>query len=175
MDTLRFRNCLWPILLSSLFLGGAALAAATAEDAGLTAEQSTTVQAAHAQLMAPCCFGGTLAEHRSPAVTELRAEVRGLVLGGATLDEVLRQISAKYGERILASPNPTGFNLLAYIVPFAAIGLVGMLFLVVWRRRLDTGERSVPQAATLDAPNIHSALDAARLARLHRELAALEP
>jgi len=102
----------------------------------LTPEQEATARRVEEQLMAPCCFGSTVATHHSPAADAIRDEVRSLVARGRNEQEILNLYLDRYGERILAQPVARGFNLLAYWVP--AIGwLCGTAVVVVWllRRR----------------------------------------
>ncbi len=88
----------------------------------------------------------------------LRDELRSQVTAGSTHDQVLDNFVQTYGEEILASPVPEGFNLTAWAAPFTAlllgIVLVGVL-LSKWRRRSATDTGSTPAlgsspAATLD-------------------------
>src|SRR5438552_19032777 len=64
----------------------------------------------------------------------LKQEVRTLVSQGLARDEILLHFRDTYGEKILSTPVPEGFNLSALIVPFAVIG-VGAAVLVVSVRR----------------------------------------
>jgi len=100
----------------------------------LTAEQDAVIRRVEGMLIAPCCFTNTVAEHRSPISDEVRQEVRAMVARGATETEILDAFVAKYGERILAVPNPQGFNLLAYILPVVALA-VGLIVVAGWVRR----------------------------------------
>ncbi len=54
---------------------------------------------------------------------------------GLTKEEIVQFFVAEYGEQVLASPPKKGFNLVAWIMPFAAIlagGLVIYLVLKKW-------------------------------------------
>lgn len=77
----------------------------------------------------------------------LRSELRSQVAAGSTNAQVLDNFVQKYGEEILASPVPEGFNLTAWAAPFTAlllgIALVGVL-LSKWRRRSTTDTESTP-------------------------------
>ncbi len=107
---------------------------ATVAEPTLTPEQEATARRVEDQLMAPCCFGGTIATHHSPIADKIREEVRGLVAQGASEQQILEQYLDVYGERILAQPVARGFNLLAYWMP--AVGLLfGARSVVVWMRR----------------------------------------
>jgi cytochrome c-type biogenesis protein CcmH len=122
-------------LLGVLVLAAGLLGAATAAaQPALTAEQEATARRVEEQLMAPCCFGGTVATHHSPAAEKIRQDVRARVAQGATEQQILDAYLETYGERILAQPVARGFNLLAYWMP--AVGLLcGTAVLVLWLRR----------------------------------------
>jgi len=128
-------------------LGGALLAllltcalALATSSPRLTAEQDATARRVEEQLMAPCCFGSTVATHHSPAADAIREHVRWLVAQGATEQQILDEYLERYGERILAQPLARGFNLLAYWMPVAAL-LCGTGIVVLWllRRRRAVG------------------------------------
>jgi len=121
------------VLLTVLAAGTAWQALATPI---LTAEQQATARRVEEKLMAPCCFGSTVATHHSPAADAIRDDVRSLAAQGRSEQEILDQYLDRYGERILALPVARGFNLLAYWMP--AIGCVcGTALVVAWllRRR----------------------------------------
>ena len=57
---------------------------------------------------------------------------------GKSQQEILDYFVAKYGEQVLASPPKRGFNLVVWILPFAAIlggGVVIYLAVRAWVRR----------------------------------------
>lgn len=56
---------------------------------------------------------------------------------GLDKSSILAHFASKYGEKILSSPTTRGFNLTAWITPFAALlfgGGVVILTLLRWRR-----------------------------------------
>lgn len=58
--------------------------------------------------------------------------------GGKSPDELIDQYVANFGEEVLAAPAKTGFNLTAWLVPFALIvsAAVALFYLVLtWTRR----------------------------------------
>jgi len=56
----------------------------------------------------------------SPAVHK---DVKALVEGGYSGDEIMAAMTDTYGDFILMTPRKQGFNLLAWFAPFAAIGI----------------------------------------------------
>lgn len=66
-----------------------------------------------------------------------RARIRRLLDQGLSEQQVLDALVADYGDNILASPKPEGFNLLAYVVPVIGLGALlalGFLLLPRWKR-----------------------------------------
>ncbi len=84
--------------------------------------------------MAPCCFRGTLKDHHSSEANEMKAEIRDMVSGGRTQDEIRTEFVARYGEQILAEPPQEGINRLAFAAPVAAILAGGIAVFTVLRR-----------------------------------------
>ena len=70
---------------------------------------------------------------------------------GKSREDILAAFVADYGEKVLSAPTTSGFNLAAWITPFAAIligGLVIVLMSLRWaRRRPPPAPRTVPAAA----------------------------
>ncbi len=78
-------------------------------------------------IMAPCCFGGPVADHDSEAARQVKAQIAGQLAEGKTKDEILDMYVAIYGERILAQPRAQGFNMMAYIIPPLILLLGGLI------------------------------------------------
>lgn len=67
----------------------------------------------------------------------LRKEIRAQMDKGWDKPAILAYFVDKYGEKILSSPTTSGFNLTAWIAPFVAVALGGLLVvftLLRWRR-----------------------------------------
>lgn len=67
---------------------------------------------------------------------------------GKTKDEILAYFSGKYGEKILSSPSTSGFNLVAWVLPFVLLGLGGVvvgLTVVRWSGRQPPASGGPPQ------------------------------
>jgi cytochrome c-type biogenesis protein CcmH len=69
-----------------------------------------------------------------PSGIPLKAEIAAQLAAGKTQDEVLTYFSTKYGEKILSAPTTTGFNLVAWVTPFAVVAVAATLIIVVSRR-----------------------------------------
>ena len=120
--------------------------------AGLAASAAVTTKEVEEALTCQCGCGLTVhsCNHlQCGSGIPLKQEVRTLVSQGLARDEILLHFRDTYGEKILSTPVPEGFNLSAWIVPFAVIG-VGAAVLVVSVRRWTAparaeGESTVPR------------------------------
>jgi cytochrome c-type biogenesis protein CcmH/NrfF len=86
-----------------------------------------------------CTICGTLlAESASPQADRERAFIRDRIAQGETKDQIKDALVAQYGENVLATPKASGFDLLAYLIPIAALlGVLAVLipWLIRQRRR----------------------------------------
>jgi cytochrome c-type biogenesis protein CcmH/NrfF len=78
------------------------------------------------------------------------AELRGAISAGQTDQQIYDQFTTKYGAVVLAAPTMHGFNLVAWIAPFAvlAAGFLGTFLLV---RRWSVGRTPLPAGAAAEA------------------------
>ena len=97
-----------------------------------------------------------------PSGIPLKAEISEQLAAGKSGTEVLTYFSTKYGEKILSAPTTTGFNLIAWVMPFAVVLIAGAL-IVIFSRRLRRLTAPTP-------PPVRAAGDDARRARLAAEL-----
>ena len=131
---------MWPVLLILL------LAAPMAR-----AGEAPTFQELEESLTCQCGCGLTVhsCNHlQCPSALPLRQEIRELMAKGSDKATILGHFSDKYGEKILSSPTTTGFNLTAWVTPFAVLAIgtaIVMLTLLRWRR----GRRRLVQPAPL--------------------------
>jgi len=97
----------------------------------------------------------------------VKEDIAKSLAAGQTGDEIIARYVEKYGEKVLSSPVPKGFNLVAWYGPYVAVALGAMAVLVALRRLLARGG-PVPGAA----PPASLSDDARR--RLEKELEELE-
>jgi cytochrome c-type biogenesis protein CcmH/NrfF len=113
-------------LVCSIFLLAAQLLPALAYDEAeydKAAERVLCDCGCHPQSVAACACG---------RAAELREEMRAMVAGGMSGDEVIASYVAKHGEKILIAPDAKGFNLVAWLGPLGRLlsGIVGIVLLV---------------------------------------------
>jgi cytochrome c-type biogenesis protein CcmH len=128
---------LLPLLACLLFV-----APALAESQALRTEAE--IEAATRQLAlemrCPVCQGVSIQDSPTELAQEMKGVIRQRLVDGESPDEVKAYFVDRYGEWILLRPEPTGFNLVVYILP--VIGLMlggGWVFATVrkWTRPAD--------------------------------------
>jgi cytochrome c-type biogenesis protein CcmH len=142
------------VLLGVVLLFAAAPARALSEQNALSAEQEARARAIEDQLIAPCCFSQTVANHHSPVAESIKAQVREMLAAGSSEREIVDFFVGKYGERILAAPRVSGFNVLAYVVPVLALGsgLAGVVMLLRrWRRPRFPRQAGAPRSLAVSS------------------------
>ena len=110
------------------------------------------------QMMCSCGCGQVLGECNHvgcPTSPVQLAELRTAINAGMTDPQVFDSFVAKYGATVLAAPRTHGFDLVAWIAPFAvfAAALLGTILLV---RHWSVGKKeAVQQASTPEMDAIH--------------------
>ncbi len=115
------------------------------------------------QLMCPTCHQ-VLAYSQSTIASHIKQRLQAWCADGTTSGQVKSRLIAQFGPEILASPPKQGFDLLAWVIPGAAlVAGVGIASAVALRWR---GRRGPPQPPP--------AIDAAMAARIDADLQGLE-
>ncbi len=89
------------------------------------------------QLMCMCSCNQVLLECNHVGCTfssRMRDELSAGIARGDNNSLILQSFVQKYGNVVLAAPTTTGFNRIAWIMPFAVFGLA--VFMTVWLVRL---------------------------------------
>jgi cytochrome c-type biogenesis protein CcmH len=140
-----------------------ALAAVLAFPAAAQACNGWSEPGMETQLMCPTCHQ-VLAYSQSSIADNIRSHLQTWCSGGWTSSQVKNRLIAQFGIAILASPPKSGFDLLAWVIPGAALAAgvaVATALTLRWR-----GRRGPPP------PPPH--IDAAIAARIDSDLAGLE-
>lgn len=120
----------------------AALVALTASVAGAS-QPRTTLPDVEDEVMCPIC--GTLLElSEAPQANRERVFIRRLIAEGQTKQQIKDALVAQYGRSVLATPEGSGFDLTAYLVPIAAFVLAATAVALGVRRWRRSGQRSEP-------------------------------
>ncbi len=99
----------------------------------------------------------------------VRKEIAEALARGETGERILEGYKQEYGEKVLSSPAAEGFNALAWIAPYAAIVVAGVLMFAFFRRRAGRAGAPAPASPVGNPPP-----DDERIARLQREVEDLE-
>lgn len=127
---------------------------------------ATTVSEVEKHLMCTC--GCTMALYTCECGTsgEMRAAIKAMIEQGQTKQQILDGYVARYGEEILSAPTKEGFNLIAWIIPFLAVLVIGVILFIALKRWSRAGALSPqPPPDSLEPKYQH---------RLEKELAKFE-
>jgi cytochrome c-type biogenesis protein CcmH len=103
--------------------------------AGAAAAELTPQQQVEGQLMCYCgCAGLTVRVCTCGTADGIRDEIRTRLTAGETPDQVVAAYVARHGEKIRSAPTKRGFDLLAWVTPFAALLLAGSALVLLVRR-----------------------------------------
>jgi len=147
----------------------AALAASALVLAGpaLGSEEHPTAAELESELVCPVCES-TLDTSNAPVARRMKAFIRERIAAGDTKSEIKSKLVDQFGESVLAAPPKHGFNLLAWLLPFAGLGLGGAALAVLARRWSRAREDAVP---TDPSGNGRGPLDPELERRVDEELA----
>ena len=123
-------------------------------------ERHPTLGELEGEVMCPTCKT-TLDQSTAPIADRIRQFISARIAAGDTKSEIERKLVLQFGPAVLAAPSKHGLNLLAWVLPFAALGLgAAVLAWLVWRwsRARDPEVDGVASAVPLD-PELERRLD----------------
>jgi len=86
------------------------------------------------EIMCPVCDGQTLDQSQSLIAENMKDTIKKKIQEGYNEQEIKSYFVKRYGDSVLAYPNMTGFNSLAYIIPGISI-IIGILLLGLYIKR----------------------------------------
>jgi cytochrome c-type biogenesis protein CcmH len=146
-------------LLAATALASVTLASPAGQAAAAAATARASLPAIERQVMCVTCKI-PLDVAQSPQADRERAFIQGLIAQGLDEAQIKRALVAQYGSSVLALPRASGFGVLAYAVPLAAVAVIVALLAALLPRWRAAGRARRERAA---APAALSAEDAARL------------
>jgi cytochrome c-type biogenesis protein CcmH len=142
-----------------------ALVAGPAAPAVVRAATLTPQEQVETRLMCYCgCTDLTVRTCSCGTAADIKQDIAQRLASGQTADAVVAAYVDKYGEQIRSAPTTSGFNLVAWVMPFVAI-LAGAVLIVQLTRRW-RGPATRPAAAGGASP---PALDPGRLSAEERK------
>jgi len=85
-------------------------------------------------LMCTCGCSMVLYSCQCGTGDQMKADIRQMIDGGMDKQEILDSYVSRYDKTILAAPPKEGFNLSAWVMPFAAIGGASILIYILLNR-----------------------------------------
>src|SRR3982751_3044879 len=99
----------------------------------LAGERHPTLGELEGEVMCPTCKT-TLDQSTAPIANRIRRFISERIAAGDTKSEIKRKLVAQFGPAVLAEPSKSGFNLLAWVLPFAGLGIGAVaLGWLAWR------------------------------------------
>ena len=133
-----------------------------------TPEIEREARAIFADILSPYCPGLTLTACPSQGAFVLKDSIRKQLAVGMTTEQVWAELEARFGESIYAKPKARGVGLLAWIGPYIAIALAGLL-LTWWLRRSAARGREKAPLVLASEPSLSDERRAALDAALRRD------
>jgi cytochrome c-type biogenesis protein CcmH len=142
------RPCLRSLIVAlatSALLAISAAPAAAAERASLPDIED--------EVMCPIC-GTILEASNSPQAEREREFIRAQIAQGKNKEQIQDALVVEYGPDVLAVPDSTGFDLVAWIVPIVGLLIAaGLLGFALWKIRGKPESPAGPNVSADDADN----------------------
>ncbi|MFN2469468.1 MAG: cytochrome c-type biogenesis protein CcmH [Gaiellaceae bacterium] len=138
----------------------AVLAAAVLVPVASASESRPTQNELEGEIMCPVC-GTTLDQSDAAIARQMKMFIASRINASDSKSEIEDALVARFGEEVLAAPPKEGFNLLAWVLPLAGLGVaIPLLAWGAWR--WSRGREPDAEPASLEPELEH---------RLDRELA----
>ncbi|MDP2931467.1 MAG: cytochrome c-type biogenesis protein CcmH [Chloroflexota bacterium] len=111
--------------------------------APVTAAYALTSKDIEKELMCQCGCTMVVDVCDCETANQIRAKITEMMNQGQSKDQIVGYFVRQYGEKMLSSPPKKGFNLVVWVVPFAAVaaGGTGLFFILrAWARKGRRGE-----------------------------------
>jgi len=124
-----------PLTLAAALLAISLGVAAVSLAASIAAK--TSVQDVSEGLTCQCGCGLTVANCNHPQcefAVPVRTRIEGMIANGMSRPQIIAWFRTQYGEKVLSAPTTEGFNLVAWIMPFAALIAGGLAIFFAFGR-----------------------------------------
>lgn len=113
-------------------------------------ERHPTLGDLEGEVMCPTCKT-TLDQSTAPIANRIRHFISARIQAGDTKSEIKRKLVLQFGPAVLAEPSKHGFNLLAWVLPFAGLGLGAIVLgALAWRWTQRRDPPAAPGGGGLD-------------------------
>ncbi len=139
---------------------------------GLLGNQAASAQTASAAsvseitkgLMCTCGCTMVLYSCQCGTAAAMNGDIQEMIDAGMSEEAILNSYVEQHGQQILAAPPKEGFNLSAWVIPFAALAAAAIFVVVLLRRWTRTHEEAISE------PSEPTEEDRAYLKALEHEL-----
>ena len=142
-------------------LASAVVLAAMLASGASAASPRTNLADVEDEVMCPIC-GTQLELSDSPQAQRERVLIQRLIARGRTKEQIKDRLVAEYGPNVLATPDDSGFDLTAWVVPIVAFAVAAAAIAIGatrWRRRTRlAAEPEPPPVSGEDAERLESDL-----------------
>lgn len=111
------------------------------------------------ELRCPKCQNQAIADSDAPLAKDLRDQTYAMVQGGASKQQVVDYMVARYGDFAHYKPPVTAATLILWLGPLALVLIGAVVIGIVARRRADSEELTDEEAALLEQLRQHSTQD----------------
>jgi cytochrome c-type biogenesis protein CcmH len=128
----------------------------------LGAEPKTTLGDVEDEVMCPVCGTPLSLAENAPQAQREREFIQRLIDRGRSKQQIKDALVAEFGEEVLATPDDSGFDLAAYVVPALAILVAAAAIAVAalrWRRSRERAEPASEPLGTDDAARLEADLE----------------
>ena len=124
-------------------------------------ESKPTSAELESELVCPVCET-TLDTSNAPVALRMKAFIRERIAAGDTKSEIKAQLVDQFGTAVLAVPPRRGFDLVAWVLPLAGLGLgIVVVGALAWRWSRVRGAAPPPGGAEQLDPVLERRLDSA--------------
>ena len=127
-------------------LAAVCLAALASAGVAAASEEHPTAAELESELVCPVC-DSTLDTSNAEIARLMKARIRERIAAGATKSEIKSEFVEQFGERVLATPPRSGFDLLAWVLPLVGGGLALVAVAALawgWSRSRPPGDPEPP-------------------------------
>jgi cytochrome c-type biogenesis protein CcmH len=142
-------------LPAALLVLAAAAFAKTAEPVAADPSLEARMMVLASELRCLVCQNQTIADSHADLAVDLRQQIREMLTGGKTDDEVRRYMSDRYGDFVLYNPPFKATTALLWAGPPVLLALALATLVLMLRRR----QRASPDAFDPDIPDLPDAVD----------------
>jgi cytochrome c-type biogenesis protein CcmH len=114
-------------------------------------ELEETFQRLQTNIMSPYCQGLTLADCPTSGAVTMRERIHNWLEEGRSSEWIMNTLAGEYGEWIRSAPKFSGFGLIAWLAPGAAL-ILGGVWVGSYMRRNTKSQEGEPDESTDPAP-----------------------